>query len=85
MVNKNYRNGRAREYRVKWKLESLGMIALRSAGSHSPIDVIGIDMEKKIIKFIQCKPDSLSQNKRDLIIERFKGLNGTFDCSFEVI
>lgn len=85
MPNRNYINGRAREYKVKWALERLGMISFRSAGSHSPIDVIGIDPEKRIIKLIQCKPKSMSQNKRNEILEANKGLQGTFQVTFEVV
>lgn len=84
-MNKNYQKGRRKEYSVKWKLEELGMIAFRSAGSHSPIDVIGIDPERKLIKLIQCKPESMSKNARNAILEQNKGLNGQFHVSFEVI
>lgn len=85
MPNKNYLKGRRKEYSIKWKLEELGMIALRSAGSHSPIDVIGIDKERKIIKLIQCKPASMSEKAKQAIVEQNKGLQGHFIVTFEVI
>ena len=44
-----------------------GHISFRSAGSHSPIDVVDIDHEFKIIKFIQCKPDSMSDKEKERI------------------
>jgi hypothetical protein len=85
MPNKNYINGRRKEYAVMHKFKDLGMISFRSAGSHSPIDVIGIDTEKHIIKLIQCKPKDMSQNQKDLILEANKAMQGTFEVSFEVI
>lgn len=39
----HYRKGRAREYRTMRLLEAAGYQAFRMAGSHSPVDVIGID------------------------------------------
>lgn len=84
--NKNYNNGRAKEYRIANKLKEQGYdIAQRSAGSHSPIDVFAIDIEKKIIRLIQAKPASLSDNKKKKIEEDNKGLNGAFMVLFEVI
>jgi len=41
-MNKNYKNGAAREYRIMKKLEKEGWFCIRSAGSHSPIDIIAI-------------------------------------------
>lgn len=38
-----YRKGRAREYRTMRLLEAVGYSAFRMAGSHSPVDVIGLD------------------------------------------
>ena len=42
MANKNYVSGRRFEYTIKKALEKLGWIAIRSAGSHSPFDIIAI-------------------------------------------
>ena len=42
MPNKNYINGRAKEYRVKKQLESEGWFCVRSAGSHSIVDIVAI-------------------------------------------
>jgi len=41
-MNKNYKSGVAREYRIMKKLEKEGWFCIRSAGSHSPIDIIAI-------------------------------------------
>ena len=49
MVNKNYVSGRRFEYAVKKELEKRGWIAIRSAGSHSPFDIIGIKGSKILL------------------------------------
>jgi len=88
MPNRNYVNGRAREYRAINHLIAAGCSELhtfRSAGSHSEIDVIGIDIERRRIFLLQCKPESLSQSKRDEILERNVELQGEFLVSFEVV
>jgi len=41
-MNKNYKSGAAREYRIMKRLEEEGWFCIRSAGSHSPIDIIAI-------------------------------------------
>jgi hypothetical protein len=43
MPNKNYINGRRFEYKVRDAYKALGYVALRSAGSHSPYDVIALE------------------------------------------
>jgi hypothetical protein len=86
MPNKNYIKGRNKEYKIKYKLESIGCkIALRSAGSHSPIDVIGINPDTRHIFFIQSKPKSMSENKKKQISQPLEWLNGNFTASFEVV
>lgn len=53
MPNKNYVNGRTREYRTMRLLETLGYTAFRSAGSHGLWDVIGYNSTSMV--FIQVK------------------------------
>ena len=48
-----YRKGREREYRTMRLLEAAGYDAYRMAGSHSPVDVIGVD--KLGLRLIQVK------------------------------
>ena len=54
MPNKNYISGRRFEYRVKKHLENKGWVVFRTAGSHSPVDLIAF---RKGLKpcLIQCK------------------------------
>ncbi len=61
-MNKNYNNGRAREYQTMRTLEALGYECFRTAGSHSPIDVIAFLKENitntdglPVLRAIQCK------------------------------
>jgi len=58
-MNKNYKNGAAREYRIMKKLEKEGWFCIRSAGSHSPIDIMAMRQNHLLgvleIRFIQSK------------------------------
>lgn len=45
MPNKNYVNGRAHEYKVRDEWKAKGYTAFRSAGSHSPYDVVALKVE----------------------------------------
>ena len=85
MPNRNYVNGRAKEYRIMNVAKKEGKIALRSAGSHSPIDVVVINILEMKINLIQCKPKSMSQNKRNDIINENIKLNGLFKVNFVVV
>jgi Holliday junction resolvase len=86
MVNKNYVNGRAYEYRIMHSLRKAGFdIVIRSAGSHSPIDCIGIDTNNKVILFVQAKPKTLSFNKKVEIKHKNIKLNDKYTCKFEVL
>jgi Holliday junction resolvase len=84
MPNRNYINGRRKEYKVVHAFKDKGFTALRSAGSHSPIDVVAINPDTKKIVLIQCKPKSMSENKKKEIEEKNKKLNGLFEVEFLV-
>ena len=69
MPNKNYEAGRRREYAKVHELRGKGYhIAVRSAGSHSPVDVWAIDIEKKRIKVVQCKKNDSERLRTFLAI-----------------
>jgi Holliday junction resolvase len=40
LTNQNYVRGRSKEYKVMTMLRSEGWVVMRSAGSHSPVDVL---------------------------------------------
>ena len=86
MSNKNYIKGRNKEYKIVKELRELGFdIVQRTAGSHSPIDVIAINKLTKVIRFVQAKPDSLSQNKKNEIESALYWLNNMFRVEFIVL
>lgn len=86
-----YRKGRRKEYKIINDLRKEGFdIAQRTAGSHSPIDIIAINTEKRIIMLIQSKrkldePMSYIETKTKQNIEKkYKYLNGIYKVMFEV-
>lgn len=83
MPNKNYVKGRRKEYAICNTLRAEGFdIVQRTAGSHSPVDVIAIRRRDKKIKLVQAKPDNFKSEK---IEEELKWLNDEFIVKFEVI
>lgn len=82
-----YRKGVYKEYCImdillkKYKCD----IVLRSAGSHSPIDVIGIRKKDKKIWVIQSKSKKMSEKTTKKLQDEFKWLNDEFMCKFRVI
>lgn len=86
MALTNYEKGRSKEYRIVNKLKKDGYnICFRSAGSHSPIDVIAIHKNKKEILFVQSKPKSMSENTKKKLKNENSWLDNEFLCRFEVI
>lgn len=85
MPNKNYLKGRAKEQRIKRKLEKEGYICIRSAGSKSFADIICIDRNVGIVRFIQCKPKNFSEKKKKELLKKYCWLFNILKCSFEVI
>jgi len=72
MVNKNYNRGRQFEYRVKKDLENKGYLVVRSAGSKSPFDLIGISSPSNadVVLLVQCKYGAkISKKERDKLRE----------------
>jgi len=64
-MNKNYKNGAAREYRIMKKLEQEGWFCIRSAGSHSPIDIIAMMPIAEHIKHLDKKAEKEKWDKED--------------------
>lgn len=85
MSNPNYIKGRKKEYRVMNEERKLGNLVLRSAGSHSPIDVVSIDVKARVIKLIQCKPDDFSELNKSRLELQARELNNVFRCEFIVV
>ena len=85
MPNKNYEKGRRKEYKICNELKEAGFeIVQRTAGSHSPVDIIAINRDLGEIKLIQAKPDNFSDIGELRLLEEHKWLNGWFEVFFEV-
>lgn len=86
MPNKNYLKGRRKEYKIVNRYKELGYnIVQRTAGSHSPFDIIAINLKKREIRLIQCKPDSMNSTQQQKIRNENELLNGLFLVSFSVV
>jgi len=86
MPNKNYSRGRRKEYTICEKLRKEGFtIVQRTAGSHSPFDIIAIDQKLHVIRFVQCKPENFSETEKSKLWEACRWLNNPFRCEFEVV
>lgn len=80
----NYEKGSNRERYIKKKLEKAGYLVVRSAGSHSPIDLIAIDREGSLL-FLQVKPKKFSNNKAIQLEQEYSWLDRLFKGKFRVI
>ena len=65
MPNPQYVKGRRKEYKIVHKHRDLGHIAFRSAGSHSPVDVVAIDTKNRTIHLIQSKVGKISAREKE--------------------
>lgn len=92
MRKKIYKLGRRKEYKIVEDLRKKGYnIVQRTAGSHSPVDVIGINKSQRIIMLIQSKrvlKGQMSDKDEDLVKsigEEYDWLNGRWDVIFKVL
>ena len=67
--NTNYKKGYAFERQLVETFKKAGWIAFRSAGSHSPIDVVGINPKTMEVKLVQCKNKVLTNGAVNKEIE----------------
>jgi hypothetical protein len=79
-----YKRGRKKEYKIMAQEKRKGNIVIRSAGSHSPIDLVSIDTENNKITFIQSKSNLMSAKEKDNIEMGNFMFNGIYECTFEV-
>jgi Holliday junction resolvase len=84
MANKKYQKGVRLERKVVNEARAAGCIAFRSAGSHSPFDVVILDLEKKKIAFIQCKAGQWDEYKMNKLEDKYAVFDGVFDVIFRV-
>lgn len=81
----NYEKGAKKERKIVNDCRRAGLLAFRSAGSHSPIDVCVIDSKERVIRLIQAKAGAFSHKARDRLLEQYSQLNGSFFVKFEVL
>lgn len=74
----NYQRAANRERKLVNQYRKEGWIALRSAGSHSPIDVIAINPSTREIRLIQSKIGELSKKEADEVINLITSLSGNY-------
>ena len=85
MPNKNYVKGRKKEYKLVHQLKDEGWdIVQRTAGSHSPVDIIAINKKLRLIRLIQAKPDNYPQSQEDKILSDNSWLNNVYRVEFVV-
>lgn len=78
----NYTKGRAFEYQVKKILEKDGQTVWRTAGSHSPVDLIAVYKDtfgNMQINFIQCKTGK--KINKDSLLKEVKKSMSVIPCS----
>lgn len=81
---KTYRKGARYERKIVKEYKEKGWLALRSAGSKSPIDVVAINPITKQIRLIQCKTN-INKTKARKIEEAHPELTGLFYIEFIAI
>lgn len=85
MPNKSYQQGIRKEYRLCKFYKGRGFdIVQRTAGSHSPFDIIAISKKYHSILLIQSKPDSISEKEEKKLYEESGGLDGLYRVKFRV-
>lgn len=85
MVNRNYLNGRAREYRLMNSLKEQGFKVFRMSGSHGEFDLIALNPITHVIHFIQVKPTSLSKQAKTRLQSKISWANAIWVGHVSVI
>jgi len=87
-----YKKGRRKEYKICKDLKEKGYnIVQRTAGSHSPIDIIAISIKDKEILLIQSKRtitedmNYIKPSLKNKIEEENKELNGKYTIKFKAL
>lgn len=88
MPHPNYVKGRKKEYKICHQLRREGYdIVQRTAGSHSPIDIIAISKKDKEIVLIQSKTEeSFTEAEKKKLLKEFEWMkNKLFMVDFWVV
>lgn len=89
-LNKNYQRGARKEQKIVREARDQGLIAFRSAGSHSPIDVCIIDSKARRIEILQCKHSlalrgGIEPALKEKLEKELGYLSGTYEVVFKAV
>ena len=86
MSNKNYKRGYAFERSIVNAYRDLGWVCARTAGSHSPIDVVCFKPETMEVIAIQCKNKVMNDSEvnREVVALNDRGLRTTYKTAVRV-
>jgi len=62
-TNRNYQKGCRMERELVNMWRKIGYVAFRSAGSHSPIDVVAVDPKTMNVILVQCKNARMTEKQ----------------------
>lgn len=68
MTNSNYQRGANFERKVKKWYESQGCFVIRSAGSHSPVDLVVLRYGQTVL--VQCKTDGKLPEEEEMALRK---------------
>jgi Holliday junction resolvase len=76
----NYRRGRAKEYQTQRLLEASGYFTVRSAGSHSPVDILAFSSLGARLIQVKLGSANVSPHEREVL----KNLPRPANCTVEI-
>ncbi len=87
MASQIYKKGRRKEYKIIENLrkECKYDILQRTAGSHSPIDIIALDADRKQIRLIQAKPTNMPLREKNKLKLKISAFDGHYEVITDVI
>ena len=84
-MNKNYQKGVRLERKLVNQARNKELIAFRSAGSHSPIDVVILSPKTKRVWFIQAKAKKLTGGALKREFEAFLNNTDEYLVEFKIV
>jgi Holliday junction resolvase len=85
-IKNKYKYGVDYERKLVKKAKERGLIAFRSAGSHSPIDVVIIDQANMKVWLLQCKYGrSYTEADKKKELDKLLYLNGFYKVETKVM
>jgi len=84
-MNKKYMKGYRKERKIVNDARAEGYTSFRSAGSHSPVDVVIIDQDNRRMWLVQAKAGEISPEEKVKLHKDNQGLNGMYYVMFKVL